>query len=188
MLANDQDTDSTLTAVLASAPSNGTLTLDANGSFSYTPHAGFAGVDSFTYQASDGAALSAAAKVSITVKAAAFGFVNVQNAPPPSGATFKAGSTIPMKWAFKSGSTLVDSARVEHRVTVVGPVPGGPVRTFTNTDPGSSFFRYSASSKTWTFNLQTKDAGGTPYPVGTYQVTIAPLTLGYPGFDVHRSD
>ena len=57
-------------------------------------------------------------------------------------------------------------------MTVVGPLPGGAVRTFTNTDPGDSGFRYSASTKTWTFNLQTKDAGGKPYPVGTYQATI----------------
>jgi hypothetical protein len=64
-------------------------------------------------------------------------------------------------------------------VTVVGPYPGGPIRTFTNTDPGSSSFRYSASSRTWTFNLQTKDAYGKPFPVGTYEVTIAPTTPGY---------
>src|SRR5206468_936158 len=38
VLANDSDVDGdTLTAVLVSGPSHGTLTLNANGSFTYTP-------------------------------------------------------------------------------------------------------------------------------------------------------
>ena len=40
--------------MLASGPSHGTLTLNANGSFTYTPAANFNGSDSFTYRASDG--------------------------------------------------------------------------------------------------------------------------------------
>ena len=84
-----------------------------------------------------------------------------------------------MKWAFKNGGSFVDSSQVNHVVTVVGPLPGGPVRTFTNTDPGNSSFRYSASSKTWTFNLQTKDHSGQPYPVGMYDVTITPSVPGF---------
>ena len=49
-----------------------------------------------------------------------------------------------------------------------------PIRTFTNTDPGSSSFRYDAASKTWQFNLQTKDVNGQAYPVGCYDITIMP--------------
>jgi VCBS repeat-containing protein len=56
--------------VLVSGPSHGTLTLNADGSLSYTPEAGFTGMDSFTYQASDGTDASAAATVSIDVQAA----------------------------------------------------------------------------------------------------------------------
>lgn len=67
VLANDSDPDGDpLTAVLVSATNGGTLTLNANGSFSYTPNPGTA-ADSFSYQASDGALASAAATVSITV-------------------------------------------------------------------------------------------------------------------------
>jgi hypothetical protein len=122
----------------------------------------------------------ATASFVLTVKAAVtFKSKNVQNAPPPSGTTFKAGSVIPMKWTYLGGSTPVASADVGHTVTVVGPLPGGPIRTFTNTDPGDSGFRYSSSTKTWTFNLQTKDAHWKPFPVGTYEVTISPTTPGY---------
>ena len=67
VLANDSDPDGDpLMAVLVSSSSGGTLTLNVNGSFSYTPNAGTT-ADSFTYQASDGALASAAATVSITV-------------------------------------------------------------------------------------------------------------------------
>ncbi|MFT6178568.1 MAG: hypothetical protein ACJA1W_000909 [Akkermansiaceae bacterium] len=68
VLANDTDPDSpTLTAVLISDTSSGTLNLAPNGSFVYTPNAGFAGQDSFTYQASDGLLTSAIVMVSIEV-------------------------------------------------------------------------------------------------------------------------
>ncbi|MEM9136170.1 MAG: DUF4347 domain-containing protein, partial [Cyanobacteria bacterium P01_F01_bin.42] len=56
VLANDSDSDGgdTLTAAIATEPSNGTVTLNDNGSFTYTPDAGFSGSDSFTYTVSDG--------------------------------------------------------------------------------------------------------------------------------------
>src|SRR6266487_4294611 len=70
VLANDTDPDGdALSAALASGPSHGTLTLNANGSFTYTPAANFNGSDSFTYRASDGATASNPATVSITVTA-----------------------------------------------------------------------------------------------------------------------
>ena len=50
-------------------PANGSLTLNADGSFTYTPNADFLGSDSFTYRASDGTASSEVATVSITVNA-----------------------------------------------------------------------------------------------------------------------
>jgi large repetitive protein len=70
LLANDTDVDSAaLTAVVVAGPTNGTLTLNANGSFSYTPKANFNGSDSFTYKANDGALDSNIATVTITVTA-----------------------------------------------------------------------------------------------------------------------
>jgi hypothetical protein len=54
VLGNDTDDDSPmLTAKLVSGPANGTVTLNADGSFTYTPKAGFVGSDSFTYTAND---------------------------------------------------------------------------------------------------------------------------------------
>lgn len=68
VLANDNDVDgNTLTATVGTLPLNGQLVLNPNGSFTYTPNAGFTGFDSFTYQASDGTALSNSATVTISV-------------------------------------------------------------------------------------------------------------------------
>jgi VCBS repeat-containing protein len=70
VLANDTDPDGNqLSAVLGSGPSHGTLTFNANGSFTYTPAVNFNGSDSFTYRASDGALTSNVATVAITVSA-----------------------------------------------------------------------------------------------------------------------
>src|SRR4051794_1371481 len=68
ILGDDTDIDGdALTATLVSAPSHGSVTLNADGSFAYTPAPHFAGSDSFTYQAFDGTANSNSATVSITV-------------------------------------------------------------------------------------------------------------------------
>ena len=68
VLGNDSDPDGDpLSAVLGSGPSHGTLTLNANGSFTFTPATDFTGTDSFTYRASDGTLPSNVATVTITV-------------------------------------------------------------------------------------------------------------------------
>jgi endonuclease G len=68
VLGNDTDIDSaTLTAQLVSNVSHGSLTLNANGSFSYAPSPNFEGMDSFTYHADDGSASSNDVTVNITV-------------------------------------------------------------------------------------------------------------------------
>jgi VCBS repeat-containing protein len=68
VLANDTDVDSlVLTAIKVTNPSNGTVVLNADGSFAYTPNPGYSGPDSFTYKANDGALDSNIATVSLTI-------------------------------------------------------------------------------------------------------------------------
>lgn len=77
VLANDIDLDGdTLTAVLVSGPSDGTLALYATGRFRYVPDSGSSGIDTFSYRANDGEANSLATLVTITV-----------GAPPPATPT-----------------------------------------------------------------------------------------------------
>src|SRR5262249_41962959 len=68
VLANDTDANGhALTATLAQTTSHGTLVLQSNGAFTYTPNNGFQGTDSFTYKASDGTYQSGVATVTIVV-------------------------------------------------------------------------------------------------------------------------
>ena len=68
MLGNDTDLDGNgLTAILDQDVSHGSLTLNTDGSFSYTPDPGYTGPDSFQYHAFDGTAASNTVTVSFLV-------------------------------------------------------------------------------------------------------------------------
>ena len=71
VLANDRDpAGGSLTADLVSGPAHGRLTLNPDGSFTYTSDPGFTGTDHFDYRADDGTGQSSPAQVRITVRAA----------------------------------------------------------------------------------------------------------------------
>ena len=74
VMTNDKDPDGgqTLTASVVSNPIYGTLVLNPNGTYTYTPNAGFTGSDIFTYKVCDNGSpvLCDEAVVNITVKAA----------------------------------------------------------------------------------------------------------------------
>ncbi len=72
LLANDTDADGDPLQVLNfEAPANGTLNLFTDGSFTYTPNAGFTGAEVLTYTVSDG-----------TDAVAGEFTINVENTPP----------------------------------------------------------------------------------------------------------
>ncbi|HST51127.1 MAG TPA: Calx-beta domain-containing protein, partial [Pyrinomonadaceae bacterium] len=76
VLSNDADADGDhLSAALIDNVTHGSLTLNTDGSLTYTPAAGFFGADSFTYKAGDGIADSGAATVRIAVVSPAGGLV-----------------------------------------------------------------------------------------------------------------
>ena len=91
VLANDTDPDpgTTLTAQLVSTTTHGSLTLNSDGSFSYTPQADFSGTDSFTYTANDGETSSNAATVTITVNP-------VNDAPVTVGDAYATAEDVPL--------------------------------------------------------------------------------------------
>jgi uncharacterized protein YjiK len=70
VLFNDTDADGNPLAITSfTAPSNGALASNGDGSFTYTPADNFNGTDSFAYAISDGRGGTAAATVNITVAA-----------------------------------------------------------------------------------------------------------------------
>lgn len=121
VLGNDTDSQGkSLTAQLATGPSHGTLTLNADGSFTYTPNTYFAGTDSFTYMANDGIATSNTATVTISVTSASCtitasagtgGTINPTGAVPVilgSSQTFQ----ITANGGYTISNVLVDGASV----------------------------------------------------------------------------
>lgn len=100
LLINDTDVESSpLTAAIATGSANGTVQLNADGSFTFTPAAGFSGTATFTYRASDGTAQSAPATVTVTAAdipdapvAANDSYTALRNTPLTVSAT-TAGST-----------------------------------------------------------------------------------------------
>ncbi|SMH72529.1 Ig-like domain-containing protein [Candidatus Nitrosotalea okcheonensis] len=69
VLSNDTNpNDRQMQAILVTNTINGHLSLNQNGNFTYIPNSGFYGMDSFTYEASDGLVTSNVATVTIIVK------------------------------------------------------------------------------------------------------------------------
>ncbi len=80
VLTNDTDVEGntlSLTTTAVSGPSIGSLNLNTNGSFTYTPNINFVGTDSFTYQVCDNGSPSLCSQGVVTI--------TVTGATPPSG-------------------------------------------------------------------------------------------------------
>lgn len=101
VLLNDDDIDSsTISAVKVNNPSRGTLTLAADGSFSYTPQAGYEGPDAFSYKASDGSLSSPTRVVSLNVTA-----IPPVNTPTPIPTIAPPTPTLPPTTTLPPGET-----------------------------------------------------------------------------------
>ncbi len=86
VLSDDKDVDGDpLHPVLVSGPSHGTLALNADGSFTYTPNTNYTGSDTFKYAASDGIATSNTATVSIHISDTHEWATNVYPSGDPAG-------------------------------------------------------------------------------------------------------
>lgn len=169
VLANDQDADDEdLTAVLVAGPSSGTLLLNANGSFNFTPAAAFAGSVTFTYQANDGTAASNTATVTITVSAVD----RPPTAAPDSYTTAEdTPLTVPAATGVLANDSDPDSPATPLTAALVGSVSTGslmlaPNGGFTFTPPanfhGTARFTYQARSGTLSSPSATVTINVTP--------------------------
>jgi VCBS repeat-containing protein len=146
VLSNDSDADSDpITATIASQPSNGTVTLNADGSFVYVHDGSETTSDSFTYTASDGKISSATTTVSITI--------NPVNDPPVAAAkTATTNENTPVDVTLSA--TDPENSPLTYRATT-NPTNGavlinGAVATYTpaNGFDGSDSFMYVANDGT----------------------------------------
>jgi hypothetical protein len=157
LLANDSDADGDpLSAVLVAGPAHGALTPNADGSFSYTPGAGFVGTDSFTYQASDGADGSNVATATIRVSYFFSGFLSpVDDLPMVNRA--KAGSAIPVTFSLGGDqglAILAAGSPNSQRVTCDASAPLDAIEQ--TVTAGASSLSYDVTTNTYTYVWKTE--------------------------------
>lgn len=159
VLGNDQNAPTS--ASVATPPASGSFTLNANGSFVYTPPAGFVGVRTFIYNATN-AGGSSQATATITVQAG----------PPPPPSTVL---TI---------SSATTSCRVV--LTAAPPTSTGWGVQFTYARPGGATLNFGSRdtaapyTRTLTLGMGTYTLGGTWTKTGATPVTIAGQTFVCP--------
>ena len=150
VLANDTDPDNDpLTAVLVSGPSHGTLTLNADGSFTYTPNLNYNGIDSFTYKANDAELDSNVATVNITVN-------NVNRAPVLDAI---------------GGKAVNEGQLLSFTISATDP-DGDPLTYSASSLPSGATFNLATRTFSWTPSYT--QAGS--YPGVHFQVTDGILT------------
>src|SRR5205809_889120 len=116
VLANDTDVEnSALTAALVSGPTHGTLALNANGSFTYTPTEIGRASCRESYKANDGTANSNVTTVTITVAA-------VNDAPVASSDSYSA--TEDTALAIAAPGVLANDTDVENSALTAALVSG----------------------------------------------------------------
>lgn len=137
-----------MSAQLMTTTASGILALAANGSFVYTPNAGFIGADSFTYRAVNGVGAGNTATVSITVQ-------DVTDPQPPT--------------ALYAASIAGNTVTLRFTAPITGPSPTGYVVTGGVT-PGQELAALPTGSA---FPIYTFDA-----PTGSFYVRVHTLVAG----------
>ncbi len=181
VLSNDTDANGdTLTASVVGGPSHGTLTLNADGSYDYTPDAGYVGTDAFTYQASDGAANSNVGTVTITV---------TNNGPVASGDTY---ASIHKNVAFtaNAGAGVLSNDSDADGDTLTASVETGPAHGVLTLHPGGGFTFTPDAGYTGAdaFTYQVSDGVATDTATATLTVSNdGPIANDDPSYTVHRN-
>ena len=111
VLANDADPDGDPLTVSAASAGRGSVTINADGTLTYTPAANFNGSDTITYTISDGQGGTSTASVIVTVAAANDAPTLLQPLPPRSDADGEAVNfNLATSFADLDGDTLTFSA------------------------------------------------------------------------------
>ncbi len=171
VLANDTDVDDDLLrAILISGPSHGALTLNADGSLSYTPDPDFSGEDQFTYKVNDGITDSKAATVFLTVNP-------VNDAPVAAGQALATNEDTPLTDSVSA--TDVDGDPLTYAVT------SGPSHGSLMLNPDTGVFTYTPAtnfngSDVFTFkaNDGTTDSTSATVSLTVNSVNDAPVASG----------
>ncbi|KZL93408.1 Ig-like domain-containing protein [Clostridium magnum] len=167
VVGTDVDGD-TLTYVKASGPSNGTVTVNTDGSYVYTPNSDYVGSDSFTVTVSDGKGGSATGTVNITVNSVA----PVNHAPVVSD--YNETTTTATLLSDKVVATDLDGDTLTYTVTT------SPANGTVKIDSATGIWKYKSKtgfSGEDSFIVTVSDGkGGTA--VSTIKITVNPASSG----------
>jgi hypothetical protein len=144
ILSNDNDSGGgQMTVTLGTDVANGTLTLNSDGSFSYTPAAGFSGTDTFTYRGVNNAGTGNQGTVSINVALPT-------TAQPPTDLRVLAlsGNRLTLRWTHSPVGLVPTDHEIE-----AGRTPGGVVGTV-RTNSGAPIFTFDAPTGPWYFRVR----------------------------------
>ncbi len=168
VLGNDLDIDSAaLSALLVAGPAHGTLTLEADGGFSYTPDPDFHGTDSFTYRANDGSAVSAISTATVSV-------APVNDAPVAADDGYAVIEDAPLGIAAAAGLLANDSDLDDDPLAAI--ILGGPAHGTLTLHPDGGFSYapdpdfHGTDSFTYRANDGTEDGDA-----ATVSLTVAPV-------------
>ncbi len=177
VLANDSDVDGdTLTAVFVAGPSHGQLTLNTDGTYTYTPDANYNGADSFTYKANDVQADSNVATVSLTVS-------SVNDAPVAVADSFNATEDTTLTVAA-AGVLSNDTDTENDALTAVLDTPTAAGSTLTLNSDGSFSYTPAANFNgvdTFTYHdVDANSAVGNSVTVSIHVAAVndAPVAQG----------
>jgi VCBS repeat-containing protein len=170
VLANDRDEEDDNLSVAASKsetqPEHGTLALNADGSFAYTPAANFNGTDSFTYRANDGQADSATVTVIIKVN-------SVNDAPTLSALPPTSSMDELTALNFKAAANDIDNPASALRFSLADAPAGATI------DAASGEFRWTPleaqGPANYTFRVNVSD--GLATATGTVTVTVKEVNV-----------
>jgi hypothetical protein len=171
VLANDRDIDGDLlTAAIAEQPAHGTLSLADHGGFTYQPHAGYSGTDTFTYRAIDAAAASDPATVHTEVQSAhdLAAYVLQPIYRDASGTFSVKRGVVPVKFELiDNGAATCGLPEATIRLTRLDGTDPGTIDESVYLQPADTGNTFRVSDCYYIYNLAAKQLSP-----GTYEVAI----------------
>ena len=170
LLANDHDPEGDPIVVdLTSLPTHGLLSMTQDGSFTYTPAAGFRGVDTFTYRAFDNFLVSPEVTVSITVAAVGPERVAIVQQPidADGSSSFAARrGVVPVKFRLTAeGTPTCELPAATISLSRLGGTSGAAPDESTYLLTADSGPAFDVTDCTYHYNLATKPLGPGRYRV-----------------------
>jgi hypothetical protein len=162
VLSNDNTTNGgNMLASLVSDVTHGTLALSSDGSFQYTPAAGFSGIDNFSYRATNDAGTGNTVTVAISVSLPT-------TAQPPSGLIVSAssGNRITLRWT----SSPVGLVPTDHEIE--GGTSPGAVLGSIHTGSGNPIFTFDAPTGAFFFRVRAISGSSRSDPSNEIQVFV----------------